>query len=235
MKKWIAIQSAIVIVVLIFGLVGKSSFQDRGIIGIRTIEDVKQLNCNVNQVFVDDEFALREEATINKLMQNLEAVENIFVVVPTNSIHQYNFSVNQEVQIEQVIKGNSAQQGDIVELVSTGGVYDQKYRYHDYQNTNPIFFGLTNFLLPNNRYLVFVNPLSTNEYTDVNMFRIETNLFHVLNLTSDYSIPIDDEITNVSYNDFLDSEFFCESQSILDKVIEIKHRIIEYYVPTKEL
>ena len=229
--KRIAILSVIAVSIAItIGFVSKSTFQDNGIISISKIEDIRLLNCNVNQVFTDsDEFGIYQgEYT----MQTLEELGNMAVILrvrPTNNIRQYNFTTTQQVQITAVVKGNAVI-GALVELVySGGGVYDQKYRSTNYTNDCPIYSGFTNYMLPNNEYLVFVDPLEINEFTDIKRYKIESPLFCVLNLTSDYSIPVDKPFNELTYNEFCESEFFCRSEKTLNRVLEIKHYIINHY------
>ena len=221
---------------LLMGLIGKHSFRDNGVMGIRTLEDVRMLDCNVNQIFTRKDV----DAFINDLSvtfsKNLPDNTNVLIVKPTNNIRQYDFTMTQEVKIIEVLTG-SAEKGSLVELVAGGGVYDQRYKYigDNYKNSRPIYFGMMNIMFPDNLYLVFVNALNANNYTDTMRYRMAFSLFSAFNITDDYSIPIDKSANVISYNDFDNSEFLCESYDTLEKLLKFKQQVIDQFLTSDQL
>lgn len=232
MKRISLLMVIAVSIAVTVGFVSKSTFRDSGIMSISRTEDVRLLNCNVNQIFADsDEFGIFQAEYAERRLEELSNTAFILRATPTDNIRQYNFTATQEVQITAVLKGDAAA-GGLVELVYTGGgVYDQKYRATDYTNDRPVYSGFCNYMLPGNEYLVFVDALEINEFTDIKRYKIESPLFCVLNLTSDYSIPVDKPVSELAYNEFGESEFFCQSEKMLNRVLEIKHYIISRYAP----
>ena len=81
------------------------------------------------------------------------------------------------------------------------------------------------------QYLIFIVPLALNKYTEMKQYRFENSLFGSFNITSDYSLPIDKPANQIAYNDFGDSEFLCDTQETLDQILELKHSVLERYLP----
>ncbi|MDR1131249.1 MAG: hypothetical protein LBL15_02390 [Oscillospiraceae bacterium] len=227
MKRIIVLSVSFLLIAAVIGLYSNATFKDGGVISISNIEDIRLLNCNITQIFdEDDTFGVFKNAYAEQRLAELNAMDFILVVKPANHIREYNFTLTQRVQIAEVIKGDAAV-GEFAELVSSGGVYDQKYRAIEYFNSRPVYSGFINLLLPDNEYLVFVNALETNELTDLKRYRIESPFFCVLNLTSDYSRPVDKPVNALTYNDFDESEFFCQSDKIRDRILEVKRHILQ--------
>lgn len=234
MKRWFILMTVLTISALLMGLIGKHSFRDNGVMGIRTLEDVRMLDCNVNQIFTRKDV----DAFINDLSvtfsKNLPDNTNVLIVKPTNNIRQYDFTMTQEVKIIEVLTG-SADKGSLVELVADGGVYDQKYKYHNYENSRPIYFAMMNIMFPDNLYLVFVNALNINNYTETMRYRMAFSLISAFNITDDYSITIDKPANEIRYNDFGNSEFLCDSYDTLEKLIKFKQQVIDQFLTSDQL
>ena len=225
MKRFFVFISISIIVALGIGQVGKKSFQNKGIVSINSIEDIRYLDCNVNQIFTSEDVDYFIEDYSNGYLSEAANGLNVMIVKPTNVIHQYNFLMTQEVEIIEVLNGN-ANKGSIVEIVKSGGVYDQKYKYHTYDNDRPLYYGLTNLMFENNYYLVLTEPLQINEYLEEKKYRLAFSVFSVFNLSIDYSKAIDKPIEEIAYNDYKDSEFLCDSEETADKLILFKHEVL---------
>lgn len=233
MKKWFIIEITAVFIFAVIGFLGKISFQDRGIIGIRTLEDVRSLDCNVNQLFTEEDVDLFIEGAVASFQNSSENVD-VFVVKPMNNLRQYNYTMIQEAEVVEVIRGNSVK-NNIIQIVTSGGVYDQKYKFHEYDNPRPLFYGMMNLMFSDNLYLVFLQPLETNVYERVERYFTAFTLFSTLNITSDYSIPANVDITKVHYNDFGNSEFLCDSDSTIDKILKFKKEIINAFLTEEQI
>jgi len=202
---------------------------NRGIIDVRTRADILALNCNVNQIFTEEDVDLFI-ADAEKNFAGLPDGTEIYVVQPVDSIAQYDFTLLQEAEIVRVLEGNCQEHG-VIQIVSAGGFYDQKYRYHEYSNGNPLYFGMNNILLPGNQYLVFLTPLEINKYTETKRYRPVFSLFSTFNVTGDHSVPIDREVNTIGYNEFGDSEYFCDTPYTLEHLLAFKHSVLEQYLP----
>lgn len=236
MKRWFIIMTSLTISSLIIGLIGKHSFVDNGIMGIRTLEDIRKLDCNVNQIFTSKDVDAFINDYPDTFFKNLPDNINVLIVKPTNNIRQYDFTMTQEVKIIEVLIG-SANKGSLVELVAGGGIYDQKYKYigDNYGNSRPIYFGMMNIMFPDNLYLVFVNALNTNIYTKTMRYHMAVSLFSAFNITDDYSIPISKPVNEILYNDFGNSEFLCDSYNTLEKLLELKKQVINQFLTSDQL
>lgn len=208
------------------GLICKNSYTDKGICEIQTIEDVQKLNCNVNQIFTKDDV----ELFISDMDNKAEALEkgDIYIVQSLNSLEQNNFTMTQSVGVVEVIQGDAVV-GEQINIVTSGGVYDQKYKYHDYENDSPIYYGLMNLLYPENLYLVFLAPLETNIYTEEKYYYYTSSILCAFNLTSDESAIVEKDISQICYNDFGAGEFLCDSEYTLDYLLKYKRKIVQKY------
>jgi len=229
MKKLWCVTIFILIAGIGTGFAFRYNMSDCGISGIRKIEDIQALNCNVNQIFEEEDVELFIEDG-RKQFDNLPETVEIYVAVPTGIIRQINFTFFQEVKIAKIIKGELEEE-ETIEIVTQGGFYDQKYKYHDYSNNRPLYFGMKNILLPESKYLIFVQPLKVNEYTERKRYNLASLLFGTFNLSSDYSQPIDQPANEIPYNEYVGSEYLCDTNNTLEQLLEFKHDIVERYLP----
>ncbi|MBO5335560.1 MAG: hypothetical protein J6A94_00310 [Lachnospiraceae bacterium] len=232
MKKFTVIAGIIVCGVLALGFVCKSSYEDRGISSLRTVEDVEALNCNVNQIFTKEDVE-QFLPDVEEMLEGLSEDADIYIVKPLNHLRQYNFTLTQDVEVVEVLQGDALEK-ETVRIVSNGGIYDQKYGVYEYDNSAPIYFGLTNLLFPENEYLVFLEPLKTNAYYEVKHYNPADALFFAFNLTCDESTPISGGVNEIAYNDFGRSEFLCDSEETLEHLQSFKKEVIEKAVSQKQ-
>ena len=226
MKKCVWLLVAGMAVTLLAGLICKNSFKNLGIADIEKMEDIRALECNVNQIFTEKDVELFIEGCPVGYFEEAFEEKTVLIVKPTDKIHQYNFTMTQEMEIIEVLNG-VAKEGDSVEFVSIGGVYDQRYAFHRYDNDRPLHYGMMNLLCPDSYYLVFAEALETNAYTDVQRYRGAFTLFNTFNLSSDYSKPINAPIETIAYNDYENSEFLCDTQETVDKLVVFKTEVLQ--------
>ncbi len=214
-------------IALVMGLVCKKSYTDKGLCAISTIEDVRELDCNVNQIFTEDTVGM----FISDIAESMDVLGkqcDIYVVEPLNYLQQNNFTMIQSVRVSEVIRGDAVV-GEEINIVTSGGVYDSKYQYHEYDNDRPIFYGLMNLLYPQNDYLVFLAPLGTNQYAEEKSYYYTFPILSAFNLSSDESVVNGENIENIHYNDFGSSEFLCDSQYTLECLLEYKREVLKKY------
>lgn len=228
MKKMGLLSILVILAGLCIGFGFRRNAKDAGIIGIQNIEDIRALDCNVNSIFSTDEAELFI-AGFEKTFDNLPDDVEVFVVVPTGAIAQYNFTMLQEVEVREVVKGQGAQ-NDVIQIVTVGGFYDQEYSRVDFPNERPAYYGMMNILFPENEYLVFLKPLKVNAYTEERRYNLALSLFGTFNLTSDYSKPIDRPVSELRYNEFGDSEYLCDTADTLAALLDFKHSVIERFM-----
>ncbi len=235
MKKWFVGMMVLVVLAFGAGMIGKSTFRNVGVIDIENMEDIRELNCNVNQIF--------EEETVEKFMVSYplsrfeEAAKEmtVMIVKPTDVIRQYDFTMTQEVEIVEVINGE-VREGEFVEIVSSGGVFDQSILggYRKYNNERPVQYSFVNLMFEDNYYLVFAEALDTNAYSETKRYR-EAFTFSQWNLSSDYSKPIDVPLETIAYNDYENSEFLCDTQETVDKLVAFKNEVLQAILTEEQL
>lgn len=235
MKKWFVGMMVLVVLAFGAGMIGKSTFRNVGVIDIENMEDIRELNCNVNQIFEEEtvDMFIPDNPTVSfKLMAKQVTV---MVVKPTNVIRQYNFTMTQEVEVIEVINGE-VEEGDIVEIVSSGGVFDQAILkgLRHYENDRPVQYSFVNLMFEDNYYLVFAEALDTNAYSETKRYR-EAFTFSQWNLSSDYSKPIDVPLETIAYNDYENSEFLCDTQETVDKLVAFKNEVLQAILTEEQL
>lgn len=229
MKKWGVLLLGLTVCTALIGLIGKSSFKDRGILSVSSIEDIKSINPNINQIFTEADVELFIADYEEGRYENLSDDTEVWIVQSNDKITQYDFSMLQEVKILQVLKG-TAEENSIAEVVSSGGIYDQKYRYHSYDNEAPVFFGMMNVMLPKQEYLLFVKKMDVSKYTDKQYYRTAFPLFSYFNLTEDYAVALNASADTLRYNDVGNSEFLCDTQETVRKLMDFKQKVIGKFV-----
>lgn len=225
---------SLIVAVFTVGMIGKNSFRNSGVIDVENTEDIRNLNCNVNQIFTENDVELFIGDYSANYFKHISDDVTVMIVKPMDVIRQYNFTMTQAVEIIEVVNGG-AQVGDIIEIVSTGGVYDGEYARHTYDNDRPIHYGMINLMFPDNYYLIFVNPLEISDYTQMQRYREATSLFSQFNLTCDYSKPIDAPVETIAYNDYGNSEFLCDTQETIDKLVDFKTEVLEAILTEEQL
>lgn len=228
MKKITLLSIVVILAGTCIGFGFRQSAKDAGIMGIRNIEDVRALDCNVNSIFCADEVDLYL-AGCKKAFDALPEDVEIYVVAPTGVMAQHNFSLLQEAEVREVLKGRGAP-NDLIQIVAEGGFYDQKYSLEVFPNERPVYYGMMNVLFCDNEYLVFLRPLKINAYTEERRYHLAMPLFGTFNLTSDHSTPIDGPVSELHYNDFGDSEYLCDTAETLEALLEWKHSVIEKFL-----
>lgn len=231
MKKLCFATIIIILACIGTGIAFKQSAGDSGVSRIQNMEDIRELNCNVNQIFTEADVDLFIDDG-RRLFDSLPETVEIYVVTPTDTVAQLNFTFFQEVKIIKPLRG-AGMADEIVEIVTSGGFYDQKYKYHDYSNDRPLYYGMTNILLPGYEYLIFVQPLKVNEYTEKKRYNLATRIFGTYNITSDYSKPINRPAHEIAYNEYGDSEYLCDTYDTIEHLLKFKHSIVEKYLNSR--
>lgn len=229
MKKWGALLLGLTVFAALIGLIGKSSFKDRGILSVSSIEDIKNINPNINQIFTEEDVESFIAGYKEGRYENLSDDTEVWIVQSNDKITQYDFSMLQEVKILQVLRG-AAEENSIAVVASSGGIYDQKYRYHSYDNEAPVFFGMMNVMLPKQEYLLFVKKMDASKYTDKQYYRVAFPLFSYFNLTEDYARALNASADSLRYSDVGNSEFLCDTQETVQKLMDFKQEVIGKFV-----
>ncbi len=226
MKRFVYLQVFIVLLGLLIGLVGRYTFKDEGVAGISCVEDIEKLDCNLYYLYTDAEYESYKGDYFQGLIKECDEASDVLVVEPTDKIIQNDFSILQEAKVISSIKGG-AKENDIILFQSIGGVSTEFSDAGKYGNNNPVIFHFpASFMQQGNRYLVFCETTAINNYVKEKIYHRKTTFFPYLNLTKNDSHYVKDSI---SYNAFKDSEFFCDSERMLELVMKYKKEIVNKY------
>ncbi|GHU43452.1 hypothetical protein FACS1894111_09070 [Clostridia bacterium] len=226
-KHFILAVVGVVVLTIGIGLFCKSHFRDIGISGIRTLSDVKALDCQVGFV-IDDEFV--EGSLKNFSYENFDQAPIALIVSPTNKLRQYNQMNVQEVTVIKSIKGDVPEQSTI-RVIHMGGVVHYDFGENK-NNFTPIFADVMNLMQARNEYLIFLTPYDLNEYTGEADYDIVCmGAFNYFNLTTDGNGVVAKGTTGIScLADFEGAEFLTDTKEHYDTLLEMKHKVIERYL-----
>ncbi|MDR2043011.1 MAG: hypothetical protein LBQ15_01315 [Clostridium sp.] len=226
--------SIVIFIVLVcnisFGLYAKNTYKDCGVAAFNTVDEALGLNPNINQIFTEDDVDL----FISDIKKRIDTIADdvlVLVVQPTGKMKQYGFSSVQEVSILSVLRGDVSTENSIeIASIGGGGVYSQEYAYYDYSNERPVLFGMVNVLLPEKEYLVFLTPLKLNSITTSPYYRYAWSPQSSFRISDDYSVAVNKTASDTSYEEFKGSEFFCDTEETVNKLLQLKHTVVARYL-----
>lgn len=225
MKRWIISQVMFVVIVVIIGQIGKSSFVDSGAMGLKTTEEALSLDSGIDYVFSDEDY----DGFVKYEKVYIESVDIATLVVigsPTGNIVQKHFSLGQEVKIEKVIKGDTS-------IVDTSSYIYGQYGFAINEDLHKglTYYSINDLMQPDHQYLMFLTPLELNEYLPNAGYRFVESFFKYLDLSDDSTtittIPLDE----LTYTDVKGKEIFASSERMLNQLKHIKREIISNYIP----
>lgn len=138
------------------------------------------------------------------------------VVVPLDDFHQYRGSFSQRVRVEQVIHSmDVVKPGDEITIFRSGGLVNR--------SGIVTYDGTVNVLLPEQTYLVFLEPSNLNPYTDVQSYST---------LGIDLAIiPLNRErppaCTSTDYSVYAECPVFCSEMSVVNALYDLQEEILE--------
>ena len=232
-KKYIAVFLVLVIVAGTIGMIGKRHISDCGIISAETIQDINELQCTLSatnrkaevkyykKMLGEDREEFREE------LDKIDASDNIAIVVPTGKVKLHRMDVVQEVEVQEVKKGDANLVGKRIMLEHLGAGF---YFSHP-KETIPCCGSVQNIMQEDTKYLCFFNNMPLNQKFNVQQYHIVgTLMFCYLNLEhTNKTRLLSEQEEEYRFGDLADVEFFCSKQEVLDALNILKERIIEKY------
>lgn len=233
MKKCIAVFLVLVFTAGVIGIIGKQHIYDCGIMSAKTIRDVNEIQCYLE--VVDSESQMKRykkmlEEGSKEFMEELDMLEeadNIAVVVPTGKVKLYETEVIQEVEVQEVKKGDTKLIGKTIMIEDLGA----GFRLDKKKSTIPNCYSIQNIMQENTKYLCFFNNIPLNQENNIEQFHLAASgLFDCLDLEHTNKtrlFPAKEE--KYKFGDLADVEFFCNSQELLDAKNTLKEKVIEKY------
>ena len=134
-----------------------------GITDMTTTDAALVSNAHIQEAYVysknDESYYIQmlEDECENNL-ELLNSMDTILVVEPTGDMYQYRASLEQQATVVDVVKcPDNLENGDVIRIFRLMGfVYENGIAYCHFEN----------IMYPGNRYLVFLDSSSVNEYTD---------------------------------------------------------------------
>lgn len=234
MKKWALIQVIVVLFVLLYGQICKANFKDMGVSTLQTVEDTYNLkNCGLEFCFGDNPNTDDKESDLytnlcmyqNDYIMDCERASIVAIGKATGNIKNYSQSFAQEVKITDVLKGTA------IEINSNYFIYSNE-NFTLNKNGQIMYTGLKNIMKKQNEYLLFLEPSELNSIADENFYYLKGGFFSYLNISKNSELLMPNPINMTQYSELKDTEFFCTSKRILDKLNFIKGKIIEKYIVT---
>ena len=233
MKKCMAIFLVLVIVAGVIGMIEKRHISDCGIMSTETIQDINELQCTLSvtdrkavvkyykKMLEEDSEEYREKLDI------LDASDNIAIVIPTGKVKLYDSDVIQEVEVQEVKKGDADLVGKRIMLENLGAGFG----FDNPKETIPSCCSVQNIMQENTKYLCFFNNMPLNQKFNVQQYHIVgTLMFCYLNLEhTNKTRLLSEQEEEYRFGDLADVEFFCSKQEVLDALNILKERIIEEY------
>lgn len=227
MRRWIISQIMFVVIVVVIGQIGKSSFVDSGAMGLKTAEEAFSLESGVDYVFLDEDY----DGFVKYEKSYIESVDTATLIVlgsPTGNIIQKHFSLAQEVKIEKVIKGDTS-------IVDTSAYIYGQYGFAINEDLHKelTYYSVNDLMQPGHQYLMFLTPLELNDYLPRVGYRFIDSFFSHLDLSDDSTTITTIPLNELKYTDVKGKEIFASSERMLDQLKHIKKEIIGKYIPDR--
>lgn len=157
----------------------------------------------------------------------LDASDNIAIVVPTGKVRLPRMDVVQEVEVQEVKKGDANLVGKRIMLEHLGAGFD----FNNPKETIPDCGSVQNIMQEDTKYLCFFNNVPINQRFNMEQYHIiGTLMFCYLNLEhTNRTRLLSSSNEKYRFGDLADVEFFCSKQEVLDALNILKERIIERY------
>lgn len=204
----------------------ETTFTDHGVLGMSTVEDALTLDSGVDYVFSDADyrsFVDFETAYIEELRE----ATVIVVGRPTGRLSQHHYSLAQEIEIEEVIRGGRELIGMEAYIYGNYGFAVNKQLHAD---ADVVYYAPKRIMQRQHPYLIFLTPLELNPYLPEAGYRLVDSFFSYLDLGDAASTVLEAPLDQVSYLEAQESEFFSRSQQVLDQLLHIKERIVARYM-----
>lgn len=228
MKRWTIGMITAILITLVFGQVSKANFKDCGIASIINDESIYELNAGMDYIFGNTQE--NEEFIYNSLTEYEDDYVNdqdeasiIVIGTATGNYSQSAFSFGQEIKVKRVIIGTDVMTNDIIYVYNTDG-----FKADD--SGRPVYTNIQNIMFENSEYLIFLDPLELNEYTEEHVYSLVGSYFSYISLSKRNTCPIKLPLETLQFNELKDFEYFASSERILEQIVIVKQKIIDKYI-----
>jgi hypothetical protein len=223
MRRTIKLTAAVAVVLLLAIVIKNIAFLNpfSNSANETTLEQLEQFHIKIDYVVDetdwDDSFF---ESFTDIQLEKAEECGDILIGTPTGNIYFNVGGIYQEVEVEEVIRGNCE--------YKTIWLHNGLTSTFEYDGDSVILKSMhRNLMQEDCRYLLFCNASAANEYSDRKVYREPDDMwFGCYNLTRDSDILLTED--NREYNPKI--EFFTSSERILECYIAAKKKLIENYV-----
>ena len=197
----------------------KSGMKDSGTLGIKSVADAMSFlgGATIHNPQDDQTWNGENGFTIEKYL----AAPEIFIVSPKDKLRQYDYLMEQTVQVTQVLKGSQTTVGKNINLLNYGFADD--YRGLRYYST-------TNILIPGRSYMIFVTPQTNyNQYSSVPVYSYSVYGPGAFDIDEEHVSLIETTETDTLYQTVKDMDYFVAIPEMLDAVKQIREDLLEHF------
>lgn len=231
MKKKIAIRSiamlAIMLACILFAFVAKGFYKPSNTDRFHSIEDLRKSGIPVGDQFTAAHFEGYEDVTAEDIVQMYEEAlagfQNVMLVKPTGKIKCQYWSIQQELEVKKVLKGEGPEGGNAI-YIHQGTRVDTDLKMGRISLKS---YGV-NLMQPEKEYLLFCDRADMSDYADEEYYVSNSLSVCYFTLDDDYVGGVNS--TEVRYADLAGCEFFVDSEEAASAVAKFKKAIMEYFV-----
>ena len=216
-----------IMLLTIFGFCSRKQFPDSKLASIQNLEELDNLKFSFMSVQNDDDAAYERSQQQSAIEQNL-SYAYAFTAEPTGAYRTSGTDGLQEVTVLQVLRGNTALEGQKVWI-------DEAVPGFEWSDRNIYIDGVTNFMQLGEIYLIACNSYGKTTLSEVPECSAyyETDCYYgYLNLThSQDSQNLFQKGQIYTIQDLKNTEFIAGSEAVLTVRQETKEKILQNYLP----
>ncbi len=207
----------------VFGIIMMHNTPDSRIIQISTWDELSQANIQIRNQY--SEFLLHDEETEqsqSQIMSDLESADVIVLVKAKSELLFTTAGIGQKVTVEDVYKGDAAK-GEIIEIYSANHL--------SLENGQVLFYGWYNYMIPENRYLVFLQKNELNRYQRGKTFQV-ANVSYLFPayfpITED--LEQDEPFSSSDYKKNINRILFTDNEALINYYLAIREKALSLYI-----
>ena len=216
MKIWKRMILLACVIALVLGLIERQTYTN-------LLVDENDLN-NFSVVPLTDEIlSLQLEVYLNALQEK----PIIIRVKAKGQIDFLNKAIKQDALVLEVYQGEGLKAGDQIQLLTTRTVFN----FIDMEFN----MGFSNLLKKDREYLVFCDYKIDSPYKkDKNVVQVSDFIINPVFCYDDFKNTVTNTSERVLYSQIASNEFVVEDESTLEKLLELKQKLIDTYPREKK-
>lgn len=232
-KKNLLATVLVTIFIICLGQFLKGFIEDYGIMDMCTISDMEEITFEFESVFNEEHeegFQKYHEEYVSEAL----AEEFIAIVSPTGNITQRDGTLKQEVEVIDMLKGDSELEGETIMLQDFSGIQhyfstrldENDEEYTVYTDNNLYYIGVANIMRPENTYVAFFRNEQLNDLYISDLYELN-GIFAYFKLDTADNLNTVTPQQKYTLNELKEFEYFSSSKETLQSIYSIKKDILE--------